>query len=94
MKQVRVIVQFISAEVGGRKNKPPIGVFSAVTTFDDQPRTVRGAWQMAFHFDRVGLLHTGLASWVSDQAPEEALVPGALFSVLEDSHTVARGMII
>lgn len=101
MKKAFVKVNWIPFHAGGRK-QPPLGSsFVAVAKFPDQSEEAwkKQAWSVRLEFleDEAGEPSNStyaFAHFLSSQAPQEKLSPGAAFEICEGARPVAQVQVL
>lgn len=92
-KIVNANLSWIPFEQGGRKHPPTGSLYSTVVKFDGFPMEYKGsAWSLVVEFSGANRTEVRVR-FLSSDAPEELLLPGRKFELLEGRRVVARGLV-
>jgi hypothetical protein len=98
-RHVLARVQWLAERDGGRKAPPTGPRYWAVARFPEAKRSPPSmAWSVVVdlleHTPTEGVGHVNLSFLVGDAAPQELLLAGATFELMEGPHVVAHGVVL
>lgn len=94
----QVIVEWISAQNGGRKNPPPAGRYFAVSRFPEDIHWQNNAWSVVFEFESTKkkdnqsneYISEGTVRFLVEDAPHERMEINKYFDIYEGPKKVAK----
>ena len=91
-------LRWLKPEEGGRQHPPPGPKYITVARFESQRESWSDeAWSLVVEFleqPDASLCHRVRVSFLAEDGPEDLLMPGSAFDLMEGSRRVAEGVVI